>query len=238
MARILNVEKMDVGYVFQQAITEEMQKQNPKVEGMRVTQDKNELLNWFCEVVGIDLKVGGPIMTPAEEERKNLFAADSDISEYDRELARIVNDNDRGTVQARLDKHVEAGSLVEYNNRNGIKKLVQLLRKADDAAKAGQTVDADGAAVDNAQVEEAENPPVGSDQVSQPATGSTAQNSDAGVQYTAQDVGAALQEVAQANGPKAAMSVLTDLGANKLSELPPDKYAQAIALAEQRKAAQ
>lgn len=171
---------------------------------------------------------------------------------YEEEIDRIVAANDRDAAHVRLKVHVEAGVIQDYNKRLGVEKLTAMLVEADKLAQNG------GAPATPPEVPAAMGPNcAGSlngqplpDGVPAPTPGTPGFVSNpayapvpqapatpppaAGATPVLKDLTDALQRLAAtdpATGPTKAFGIMQQYGAAKASDIPADKWAEAIASA-------
>lgn len=236
--RVCNVEKIDNGFIVQAVVTEEMEA--ARLEGIRVTQNPLEAVAYVAELLGVQVQLGGaapvappqappaapPVAPPQGGGTTIPFpgtqppaappqAPEAPKGSYDEEIDRIVAHNDRKTAHARLKAHVDAGVIQDYNQRFGIEKLAQMLVEADKQAELlkNQQPPAQAPAT----------PPAVPPQV--PAASGP---------VVLKDLTDALQRLAAtdpAEGPKKAFAIMQGYGAAKASDIPADKWPEAIAAA-------
>ena len=243
MARIAQVDVIDNGIIIQS---------DPRVdgrEGIEVYVTRDEALNRFAQL--LDAKIaekgvkladvvlpnkkspeaptksdGPPIEFKTAEPTQGVEPPDAveNADDYEAELRRLVDDNDRDAAHARLKDHVDAGYIDPYNPRLGIKNLVDLIRQGDKAKlpvgaepEETTTTASSGTLPSGAPLPPGVPPPTGHDPFA--------------VEVTVQDVSAALQAAAKRTDAATAFGVLKAVGATKVTDLESDQYAGVIAAA-------
>lgn len=249
MARVVQVDVIDNGIIIQS---------DPRVEdkeGIEVFVTRDEALNRIADLLDnkiaekkvrlSDVVLPAPAQTNGPEEDDSGhhlpagFGSEADPGapenqdehdDYEAELRRLVDDNDRDAAHARLKAHVDNAVIEPYKPRLGIKNLVDLIRQADKAAAAGQgqqelpgTEDdaPNGRLPSGAPLPDGVPPPTGHDPF--------AAQDDAAPAVTVQDVSAALQAAAKRTDANTAFGVLKAHNASKVTDLNPSEFAQVIA---------
>lgn len=233
MAQVMQIHKVDNGYFIQT-----VEKEGSPLEGISIANNMTEVEALvhakLVEIEGVQKAVekseGPPIeLYPGSANQQQRPPADDLVEppllldDYEAELRRLVEDNDRDAAHARLKVHVDAGRIEPYKPRLGVKNLVDLIRQGDKAtASAGaeketETTTSGGTLPSGAPLPDGVPPPTGHDPFA------------ATEEVTVQDVSAALQAAAKRTDSATAFGVLKALGATKVTDLTPEQYAGAIA---------
>jgi hypothetical protein len=276
--RVLNVEKIDNGFIVQRPVTEQEEQtaveqgQRPP-EGISIAVDAMDALNQVAAILGITMNVSvqapakpegsGPIQFPTGGQAGSPPPATPPPAEappaapgsYEEEIDRIVAANDRDAAHARLKVHVEAGVIQDYNKRLGVEKLAAMLVEADKLANGGTPAPATPPPAAPPEVPAAMGPNCAGSLNGQPlpdgvpaptpgtpgfvpnpayAPAPATPPPATGGAPVLKDLTDALQRLAAtdpATGPTKAFGIMQQYGAAKASDIPADKWAEAIASA-------
>jgi hypothetical protein len=241
MAQVMQIHKVDNGYFIQT-----IEKEGSAKEGIAIANNMDEVMSLvdakLREIEGVQkkLEAKAPIkfVSPDGDDGHHLPAGfapadelqEHDPDDYEAELTRILDDNDRDAAHDRLKVHVDNGVIEPYKPRLGIQNLVSLLREADkkqQGTDGEEDVPPSGATLPSGAPLPPGVPPPTPSSV-KPAADPFATEEAV---LTIQDVSKALQEAAKRTDALTAFGVLRELGAEKITELDPTVWAEAIAKA-------
>jgi len=239
----MQIHKVDNGYFIQT-----IEKEGSAKEGIAIANNMDEVMSLvdakLREIEGVQKKIEAkaeiiPFTKPSETEGPHAPPNTSvegtpekqdTLEDYEAELIRIIDDNDRDAAHDRLKVHVDNGVIEPYKPRLGIQNLVSLLREADkkqQGTDGEEDVPTSGATLPSGAPLPPGVPPPTPSSV-KPAADPFATGEAV---ITIQDVSKALQEAAKRTDALTAFGVLRELGAEKITELDPSVWAEAIAKA-------
>jgi len=237
----MQIHKVDNGYFIQT-----IEKEGSAKEGIAIANNMDEVMSLvdakLREIEGVQKKIEAkadiiPFTKPSETEGPSAplnipvdELQEHDPDDYEAELIRIIDDNDRDAAHDRLKVHVDNGVIEPYKPRLGIQNLVSLLREADkkqQGTDGEEDVPTSGATLPSGAPLPPGVPPPTPSSV-KPAADPFATGEAV---ITIQDVSKALQEAAKRTDALTAFGVLRELGAEKITELDPSVWAEAIAKA-------
>lgn len=251
--QVLQIHKVDNGFM-----TQCIMKEGDEREGIQIANNRAEVLAQvnakFDEIEGVQAAtaaapeavvipfapVAPPVEIPVVEDPPAPLPTDPVVGdfgspEHTAELERLITENDRVPLKARLDAHKASGVLADYNSSCKAKSLGVVLYACEKAVAEGRQPTAaevgSGGTVTNAPVtpQTPVAPPVvaPAPPVAAPVPAPSGGAGTVTIAQVGEALNAAMARLGE-NGVSQIMGLLGEFGATKASEIPPEMYVNVI----------